>query len=183
MAISEETVEQRDFHEHYVEHQGKLYAYIASLIPRRDDAEELFSQCSLVLWKKWIQYDHSKPFMPWARAVAYNEIRNFLRRKSRQEILLGEDVLELLSQTQEKYEPLLEERREALEDCIRGLVDAESSLLERHYAEDESVKHIAKTMDVAPATIYMRMYRIRQFLHECVDQRLLGDDQDDSAER
>jgi RNA polymerase sigma-70 factor (ECF subfamily) len=172
MGISQQSNEQRDFHELYVASQGRLYGYIASLLPRREDAEEIFSQTSLILWQKWEQFDASRPFMPWARAIAYNQIRNYLRSMSRQEVLLGEEVLELLNQAQEKFEPLLEQRRAALDDCVRGLVDKERRLLERHYQERESVKQIAETLNLPPSTVYMRLHRIRQFLHECVDQQL-----------
>ena len=163
------------FHELFVRHQGQLYAYIATLLPNRHYAEEVFSEVSLVLWKKFDIFDSTREFLPWARAVAYNEVRNFRRRKHHQMVLMSDELTILLAETREKQDEWLESRNEALKQCMLGLVPDERELIERYYGGRSSAKALAKVLRTTPAAVYMRMYRIRQFLHECIDQRLAAE--------
>lgn len=163
------------FHELFVRHQGQLYAYIATLLPNRHYAEEVFSEVSLVLWKKFDIFDSTREFLPWARAVAYNEVRNFRRRKHHQMVLMSDELTSLLAETREKQDEWLESRNEALKQCMLGLVPDERELIERYYGGRSSAKALAKVLRTTPAAVYMRMYRIRQFLHECIDQRLAAE--------
>jgi RNA polymerase sigma-70 factor (ECF subfamily) len=54
------------FVERFVRSQDRIYAYVATLLPNRADAEEVFQQTSLILWKKWQQFDPSRDFVRWA---------------------------------------------------------------------------------------------------------------------
>jgi RNA polymerase sigma-70 factor (ECF subfamily) len=162
----------RDLHELLVRHQGGLYGYIASFLPRWDAAEEIFSNVCLILWKKWDRYDATREFMPWARAIAFNEIRNHLRRTRRKSLAFSEDLMAQLAATREQCDELLEARREALGGCLQGLLPDECSQLERFYEGRETGQQIARSLKISAAAFYMRMHRLRDFLHECIDFRL-----------
>ena len=53
------------FVERFVRSQDRIYAYVATLLPNRADAEEVFQQTSLVLWKKWRQFDPGCDIVRW----------------------------------------------------------------------------------------------------------------------
>ncbi len=163
---------QEAFHEIYVREQGKIYAYIATLLPRRQHAEEVFANVSLVLWKKFDLFDANREFMPWARAIAYNEVRNYRRKRHHGDLTLSDDVLAALADTRESNEDLLQLRGEALKECMQGLVADERELIEKYYLGEENAKTLAEEYQTTAAAIYMRTHRIRQFLHECVDHRV-----------
>src|SRR5262249_35538535 len=46
-----------DFAEHLRQSQTRLYGYIHSLVRDLNDADDLFQQTSLILWKKFDEYD------------------------------------------------------------------------------------------------------------------------------
>src|SRR5436190_24162203 len=97
------------FVERFVRCQDRLYAYVATLLPNRADAEEVFQQTSLVLWRKWQEYDLGRDFLPWACGIAHHEVRNFLRKhKDRGRVYLGEDVLAEVGQVRLELHDLLE---------------------------------------------------------------------------
>ena len=75
--------------------QADIYRYILSVVGHRADTDELFQQTTLTLWKIWDRYDASRDFLPWAFAIAHNEIRNFLRRQRRPRLLSDELIAEL----------------------------------------------------------------------------------------
>src|SRR5437660_4919779 len=109
------TQQHDQFVERFVRSQDRLYAYVATLLPNRTDAEEVFQQTSLVLWKKWQQFDPGRDFVTWACGIAHLEVRNFLRKhKDRGRVYLDEDVLAEVAQVRLDLSEVLEARRQAL---------------------------------------------------------------------
>jgi RNA polymerase sigma-70 factor, ECF subfamily len=47
----------QQFVELFVRNQNRIYRFIMTLIPNRTDADDLFQQTSLTLWKTWARYD------------------------------------------------------------------------------------------------------------------------------
>jgi RNA polymerase sigma-70 factor (ECF subfamily) len=182
----------------FVQHQDRVYGYIVTMLPSRHDAEDVFQQTSLILWQKWDQFDPSakkgtgpicaehpegrsgkldlSPFSPsaeflrWACGVARNEVRNFLRRRSRDRVVLSEKLLDNLAEVRLEAQPLLEERRGLLAGCMKKLDFIARELLDRCYAERESIKQIARQFRTTPNAIYLRLRRIRRDLMECIEQ-------------
>src|SRR5215469_17587546 len=87
--------EHDQFIERFIRSQDRIYAYVVTLLPNRTDAEEVFQQTSLVLWKKWQQFDPARDFVAWACGIAHYEVRNFLRKhKDKARVYLSEDIME-----------------------------------------------------------------------------------------
>ena len=164
---------QDDFAQQFISSQGRLYSYIATLLPNRIDAEDVLQRTSLILWQKWDQYDGNRPFLPWARGVALNEIRNFLRRSERKDVHLSEPMIAVLAE--ELDEEQAEERTDALNACLSTLESKQRNLLEQCYLGSNGVRTVAVSMNCSADAIYMRLYRIRKFLVECINKRLAAD--------
>src|SRR4051794_4262573 len=80
--------------ERFVRSQDRIYAYGVTPLPNRADAEELFKQTCLALWKKWDRFDPARDFVAWACGMAHYEARNFLRKAAgRGRVGLSDDVL------------------------------------------------------------------------------------------
>src|SRR6516162_2155469 len=114
--------EHDQFVERFVRSQDRIYAYVATLLPNRTDAEEVFQQTSLVLWKKWQQFDPDRDFVRWACGMAHHEVRNFLRKHAeKRRVYLSEDVLEEVARVRLDLHDVLEARRRALRECLARL--------------------------------------------------------------
>src|SRR5437763_10149240 len=110
---------QAEFVERLVRGQDRVYAYIVTLLPNRDDAEEVFQQTSLALWKKWEQYDPDRDFVRWACGMAHFEVSNFLRKHAdKGRVDLSDDVLSEVARTRLELHDVLEARRQALRLCL-----------------------------------------------------------------
>ena len=164
---------QDDFAQHFIANQAKLYSYIATLIPNRSDAEDILQRTSLILWQKWEQFDGSRPFLPWARGVALNEVRNLLRRSDRSNVHLSEPVIALLAEELEEERP--EERIEAMSACLERLEAKQRHLLEQCYLGTHGIKTVAASMNTTADAIYMRLHRVRKFLVECINKRMASE--------
>jgi len=169
-------VQQEQFAKAFVQHQGQVYGHIATLLPNRHDAEDVFQQTSLILWQKWEQFDSSREFLPWACGIAHNEVRNFLRTRGRNRVMLSEKLMGELADVRLDSQPLLDQRRDFLIECIKKLEFLARELLERCYAGRESMKVIARQFHTTPNALYLRLRRIRRDLMDCMEKASRGED-------
>jgi RNA polymerase sigma-70 factor, ECF subfamily len=155
-------------------HQVQIFAYIYSLVRNLDDADDLFQQTSLAMWNKYDRYDPSRSFVAWACGVARFEVSNFVRARSRQRLYFSDDLSLLLIEAQESLkQDQVEERREALAQCVKRLRKRDQQLIEACYGDESRVPEVAKEWDRPPRSIHNSLRRIRRSLFECV-QRSLG---------
>jgi RNA polymerase sigma-70 factor (ECF subfamily) len=164
---------QDQFVEQFVRSQGRVYAYIVTLLPNRVDAEEVFQQTSLALWKKWQEFDPTRDFVRWACGMAHLEVCNFLRKHAASSrVDLSEDVLLEVAQVRLELHDVLEARRQALIDCLGRLKHSSRELLERCYAGKDSIKQIAADLGLRPNALYMTLKRLRRTLFDCINLRV-----------
>ena len=142
------------------------------MISNRDDADEVFQQTSLILWKKWEQFDQSREFLSWACGIAHNEVRNFLRRHKHNRVYLSEMLMDEVAQTRLKSQQQLEDRRRSLAECLEQLKTPQRDLIEECYSGKNTIKEVAQRLGMTPPALYMKLKRIRQILFECINRSL-----------
>jgi RNA polymerase sigma-70 factor (ECF subfamily) len=163
------------FVERFVRSQDRIFAYIVTLLPNRADAEEVFQQTSLALWKKWRHYDPDRDFVRWACGMAHYEALTFLRKHAgKGRVALSDDVLEAVARDRLELSDVLEERRQALRRCLDRLRRDSRDLLERCYAGKDTIKQIAADLGRPPNVVYMMLKRLRRTLFDCVSVTLSG---------
>jgi RNA polymerase sigma-70 factor (ECF subfamily) len=165
-----ESYRQEQFTRAFLEHRDRVYRHIVLMLPNRHDAEDVFQQTSLMLWKKWDEFDTAGKFLPWACSIAQNQVRNFLRRHRRDRVVLNETLLSDLADLRLRLQPWLDQRRSLLAECTRKLDFAARELIERYYAGRNSIKAIARQFRTTPNALYLRLRKIRRELLECVEQ-------------
>jgi RNA polymerase sigma-70 factor, ECF subfamily len=146
-----------------------LFAYIFTLLPHWSDAEDVFQQTSLVLWRKFGQFEPESNFLAWACRVALFEVRNFQRVASRNRLRFGDALLEQLAEERVAHAEMASRKREFLIDCIAKLSDDQRALLLRTYEDERTVRELADELHRAPQTLYNRLSSIRRALLECVE--------------
>lgn len=157
------------FMERFVAAQSQVYGYIAMLLPNRADADDLFQQTSLVLWRKRDRYDPSRQFLSWALGIAHNEIRNFLRRADRRGAHLSEPLVEKLAETRQAAAQRLDAQIGRLAECMDRLTPEQRELIEQCYMGAKPIKLIAAERCVEPPVLYKRLDRIRWTLMDCIE--------------
>jgi RNA polymerase sigma-70 factor (ECF subfamily) len=162
---------QEQFARAFLQYQDRVYAHIVLMLPNRHDAEDVFQQTSLVLWKKWEEFDRGGDFLCWACGIAHNEVRNFLRHRGRDRMVLSDKLLNNLADVRLREQPLLDRRQSLLADCIKRLDFAAREMLERCYAAGSSMKAVARQFRTTPNALYLRLRRIRRELMECIEQQ------------
>lgn len=161
----------RQFAERVVRTQQRVFRYVASLVPNRADAEELFQQTCLTLWENWDRYDPELDFLPWACGIAHNHVRNFQRKRGNSQVQLEADVVDLLAARSAELQLSDDDKLAALRQCLAELNDKNRTLIESYYA-GRTVPEIAAARSATPNAIYKLLHRIRESLQTCVGHRL-----------
>ena len=115
-----EPTEQDLFAELFVTQQARIFGFIATMLPNRTEADEVFQQTSLILWRKWKNYDPERNFLNWACGVARLEVFNHLRRMQRTGSHLSEPMMARLAEQYVKEEREIRDRHEDRRDHGKG---------------------------------------------------------------
>jgi RNA polymerase sigma-70 factor (ECF subfamily) len=91
-----------DFLRLYVEHEPSLRGFVRSLVPTLEDANDVMQEAAMALWKRFGSLEAPENFRRWAFGVARLEALEFLRKKSRDRHVFGEDLLAQLADDAEE---------------------------------------------------------------------------------
>jgi RNA polymerase sigma-70 factor, ECF subfamily len=146
-----------------------LFAHIFALLPHWSDAEDVFQKTSLVLWRKFDEFEPGSNFLAWACKVAFFEVRNFRRVSSRDRLRFNDALLEQLAVEREVRPALGSLQHELLAECLSKLSDDQRELLCRAYEGETTIRQLAGELFRSPQTIYNRLNFIRRTLFECIE--------------
>lgn len=152
--------------------EKEIFRYVAVLVPRVTDAQDVVQQTAVALWKKFEQYDPAQPFTPWACRFALLEARQFLRRDQRWGALLDDGLVNTLVERRAVLGEEMDRRFSHLGECLRKLAPEQRQTVERYYYERRTVEELAGEAGRSVEAIYKALQRIRQALFDCVTKAL-----------
>jgi RNA polymerase sigma-70 factor (ECF subfamily) len=146
-----------------------LFGFIFSLLQNRADAEDVYQQCAVVLWKKFSDFTPGTNFVAWAIQIAKFEIKDFVKARRRRKVFFTDAILDAIAVTyQVERTEVQQERLEALAHCMGKLDKRDRRVLEQCYCVDRNYATIAKAEGKTIAAIYKAISRIRKSLYHCV---------------
>lgn len=151
-----------------VKHQQSLYSYIRTLVPQHADAEDVLQQVSLVLWRKFDDFEAGSEFLAWSCRVAYFEVLNFRKRQRNDNVAFSSEFLEQLASAWSERSDLLADERTALEECVERLSPADRQLVTLCYEGQHPTKEVAEQLGRSAESVYVSLHRIRRSLGECI---------------
>jgi RNA polymerase sigma-70 factor (ECF subfamily) len=161
----------------FARHVDEIQAYIGTLLPQAADADEVFQQTSIALWRNFGEFRSDGNFPAWACGIAFNMVRNFRRVESRRPVfLVQDDVLELLGQTQRASAAQVSPRREALTLCVEKLSKDDRELVTHCYGDSARIKDVAAEMGCTANALYKRLKIIRRLLFDCISRALAAEE-------
>ena len=92
-AIPGSTQPYEEFVRLFVAHEGRLRAFIRSLLPTWADVDEVMQETSLVAWRKFSRFERGTNFMAWAATIARFEALDHLRRRGREQLVFSTAVV------------------------------------------------------------------------------------------
>jgi RNA polymerase sigma-70 factor, ECF subfamily len=153
-------------------HERRLNAYILTLVPNWSDAEEIAQEVKVRLWQQFADYDSTRDFGVWSRAVAYYFVLTYRQHKGRRPHTLAHDVLEAVSEQVAAQACELDARHEALAACLAKLTAVQRDLVMRWYSGGETSRQIAASLGRSFEAARKSILRIRNRLADCVRRTL-----------
>jgi RNA polymerase sigma-70 factor (ECF subfamily) len=156
----------------FTTHEPQLRAFVRSCLPRRQDADEVMQEVSLVAWRKFAGLDDRSRFGAWACLIARYEILKYRRAHARDRLVLDESIIAALAEEAAAEMPLHDRRLAALDACFDKLPKERRQLIIAAYMPGTSQKDLAKQLKRSEAALYQLLSRIRQELWRCVELTL-----------
>jgi RNA polymerase sigma-70 factor (ECF subfamily) len=153
-------------------HRTMLKAYILSIVRDAHLAEDTLQDVTLVIARSWAEFNPAQSFERWARGIAWRVALANLRKYRRPVVELDEDVLEQIGAEVDRLgdEAKLEDRKEALRQCIEQLSPVNQALIRERYFEERSYDDIAARSGRSLGALYVAFTRIHTALARCVEK-------------
>jgi RNA polymerase sigma-70 factor, ECF subfamily len=160
--------------------QGRLLAFIYALVHNVGDAEDIYQETAIALWRKFGQYKPGTNFGAWSKEMARLEILRFLKHKRRDRVVFDDQLLAKLAGTQGRLDSqetldTLESYHQALLDCMDRLDAIDRRLITLCYSRKSSLKSLAEQEGRSPSSICHSLKRIRGILFECIKESVIAD--------
>jgi RNA polymerase sigma-70 factor (ECF subfamily) len=169
---------ENDFARLLQETHDRLFGFIFSMVQNRADAEDIFQQTALVLWKKFPEYRLGTNFVAWSMRVAQYEIKDYIKARRRCRLFFSDDILDAIAVTfQEDQRGPQASGAKSLTKCIDKLSERDRSILMRCYAVDRDYAEIAKSEGKTLSATYKAISRIRKALYACVQRAMATETQ------
>ena len=97
----------------------ELFGFIFAMLQNRADAEDVYQQTAIVLWRKFASFERGTNFVAWAIRVAQFEIKDFVKARRRRKVFFNDEILEAIAaQYQAESNEYRERRLEALASAL-----------------------------------------------------------------
>lgn len=159
-----------DFVELFLQHQRRIHAYIATMLTNWADADEVLQETSLVLWKKFGEFQSGTDFAVWAFRIAYFTTLSFLQKHKRWKLQFSEELVERLAATAEASQSELEAQCAALAECMSKLGERDRDLLQRRHFPGTATKDVAESLHRPLKSVYKSLNRIYAALLACIQR-------------
>ena len=158
-----------DFTRQWTAALPKVAAFVGSMVFEVSDRDDVLQDCAVAAMTSYERYDPSRPFTAWAIGVARNQIRLYLRRKSKEPHIFEEDALDNLVAAFSRIHPEQEKKLTRLEHCVDQLEGRARLICELRYSHDQKPAAIAIELNMTPNTVAKSLQRIREQLRTCLE--------------
>lgn len=149
-------------------HQGRLYAYILTLIGDADQARDVMQETNTVLWQKADQFELGTNFSAWMMKTAYYQVMAYRQKRSREKLVFDDEITAQLAETANERNDKLDQQMMLLNSCIEKLSDRHQEMIRYRYQEGFEMEKMAEFFDRSAAAIKQALFRARANLIQCV---------------
>ena len=167
---------QQQFLRLFMANDAAVRAFVRSLVPTLDDANDVMQEVAIVLWEKFAEYESGEDFRRWAFGVAKFKVLSWQRDRLRDRHVFGLEATELLAAESERHSEMLESQRLALQDCVQKLPLEQRELVSAAYAPGARIDALSDQLGETAMAVYKKLHRIRMALSDCVRRALRRDD-------
>ena len=163
---------QAQFLGYFLKHQRELRAVIGSMVRDRHACEDIFQEVAMVLWKKFDQYDATRPFGAWMRGIAVYKIMQSFDRTRRLPTSLDPTIIETIVDTWSEAGADDGWEEGILRRCVEKLPERSRNLVRLRYEEGLSLQGVADRLSSTLQAAHKALSRIRVGLRRCMEHEM-----------
>ena len=152
--------------------QSAVVAFISSIVPNFQDADDILQQVAVAVIKNYDKYDKDRPFVAWAIGIAKNEVLMHRRKNSQNKLIFSTQAIQAIAEVYEEESSKLDDTKKALAVCIKKLKGRAKRILEMRYVSELAIPRIAQKLGMTQSAVYTTFHRIRLALRDCINRQL-----------
>ncbi len=161
-----------EFAQLLTQYQRRIYAFIMSLVPDPNQANDILQETNLALCKSASRYDPEKNFLAWAFKIARFQVLAFLKKQKRSRLVFDDELLLQLADDAEEESAHFDDMRKALNICLRKLPNRHRALVEARYEDGATIDNVAKAFRRSAGAVTQALFRLRSALWNCVEREM-----------
>jgi RNA polymerase sigma-70 factor (ECF subfamily) len=167
-----------DFMRLFSANQRRIYGFVAAMIPRTADVDDVFQEVSMSLWRKFEDFEPGTDFAAWAIQFArFLVLKHYEKQRQLGRVVFDDELLNLIADQSVTATEKLDGRIEALRDCLQKLPRRSRELLNLRYdAGLKTCREVAGHVDRSVDATYKALSRIHDKLMQCIERALLSEE-------
>ncbi len=162
-------------------HHDALYAYILACLRSHNDVDDVLQNVSIAVIETEDPPTEDGQFLAWSREIARRRVLEHWR-KSKRLLPVDPTIAQRLADAAARLDGSEADpdnpRRDALMNCLESLPPESQQLIAARYdGSADDVAELAKRFGRSEQGVYSLLYRIRNALRSCVDQKLASEAQ------
>jgi RNA polymerase sigma-70 factor (ECF subfamily) len=161
-----------NYHRLLYQNQGRIYAYVLSLVGNYADSDDIMQDTISIMWRRFKDFELGSDFVAWGIKIAHFKILDYRRRQKKHGIIqYNDDTFKELPSLAVKNSENLNNQTETLKKCLKKL----KRFKEQYYAvislkffEDSNTRDIAERVGVSVSNVYKLMSRAYGYLLVCM---------------
>ena len=137
--------------------QRRINAYILSLVPNFNDADDIMQETITVMWRKFEGFELGTDFAGWGLKVAYYCILNYRKKKGKEKLVFSDNIFQQIKEIAKQKQANTDERINYLRRCIEKLKSADQRFLKARYELNYDVKSLAVQLDRSIQNVYKHL--------------------------
>jgi RNA polymerase sigma-70 factor (ECF subfamily) len=154
----------------FVKHQSVIKAYILSLLPTLNDAEDVLQETFLTVSAKAGTFEEGTNFVAWACTIGRFKVLE-ARRRLNDPRAITEEAIEALAE--DVPEPMFfEEQIDAMRSCLERLAPRAKQIVWLRYHGGLSCEDVGRQVGWGAAAVRVALAKARNVLRTCVEFQL-----------
>lgn len=154
--------------------RAQVLSYIDSFLGDYPAAEDCYQDVCAAAVSNQSGFESETHLLRWVMRVGRNKSIDLVRKRSRQPVLLDDDVLELLEaqwfSADQAHRGGSTECVESLRACLNSLTDNNRHIIELRYTDGMKTGRIAEVLGRKVESVYRALTRAHVQLRDCMDR-------------
>jgi RNA polymerase sigma-70 factor (ECF subfamily) len=151
-----------------MKHQRRIFSYIYTMVPNREDSEDLLQETCLTICEKFTDFAEGTNFLAWACQIAFWKVRAARKKFATAKVIFNQELMDTVSDTMFEMAKELDVRHESLNACLQKLNERDRIMIMTRYEPGCNAQTAYDVCGRSIQATYKALSRIRKLLFDCV---------------